>query len=200
MVRALEAFDRRPAVVSLTPRSLRDIEQNLRDVALAAGCPEVAETLIADCRLRVARVAERVNGVPPRRVFFVEWIDPIFCGGHWVPEIIELAGGVDALGRRGEDSVRVSLEEVIAWAPEVLVVSPCGSHLESAVDQARSLVADERWKSVPAVQSGDVYAVDASSYFARPGPRVFEGLEMLAPLIHPELFQERPERVERVIR
>lgn len=102
--------------------------------------------------------------------------------------MIELAGGVDELGRRGGDSVRVSIDDVIAWAPEVLVVSPCGAHLASAVEQTTTLLSDSRWYDVPAVRNGEVHAVDASSYFARPGPRVFDGIEVLARLIHPECF------------
>jgi iron complex transport system substrate-binding protein len=198
-LRALAALDRRPELLSLTPRSLGDIEDDLRRVAAAGGCLDVAEGLIAGYRARVAAVVDRVREAPRRRVFFVEWIEPIFCGGHWVPEMIELAGGVDALGRRGENSVRVPFAEVRAWAPEVLVVSPCGSHLESAAARARALLSDERWRSIPAVQSGEVYAVDASSYFARPGPRVFEGVEVLARIIHPECFEGPGQGVERLL-
>ena len=189
-LRALEALERRPTVLSLTPRSLGDIEEDIRRVAVAAGCPEDADVLIVAQRRRVAAVTDRIGRAPRRRVFFVEWIEPIFCGGHWVPEMIDLAGGIDTLGRRGEDSVRVSLEDVIAWAPEVLIVSPCGAHLDSAVEQASALLTGERWQDVAAVRRGEVYAVDASSFFARPGPRVFEGIEVLARVIHPECFDD----------
>jgi iron complex transport system substrate-binding protein len=191
-LRALAALDRQPEVLSLTPRSLSDIEADIRRVAAAASCLHAAERLIADHRERIAAITERVQSAPRRRVFFIEWIDPIFCGGHWVPEMIELAGGEDALARRGADSVRVPFDSVLAWAPEVLIVSPCGAHLESAVEQASALLNDERWRGVPAVQRGEVYAVDASSYFARPGPRVFEGIEVLARIIHPECFDGSP--------
>lgn len=186
--RALQALGGRPAVLSLAPRSLADIEDDLRRVAAAAGCVDVAETIIKRHRGMLATVADRLRGAPRKRVFFVEWIDPIFCGGHWVPEMIELAGGEDALGRKAADSVRVSFEDVLAWAPEVLIVSPCGAHLESAVTQTQLLLTDSRWSAVPAVQLGQVFAVDASSYFARPGPRVFDGVELLARIIHPERF------------
>jgi iron complex transport system substrate-binding protein len=197
-LRALEALDRRPEVLSLTPRSLGDIEEDVRRVARAAGCLEVAEELITRAWQRLNRIIERVRGAPRRRVFFVEWIDPIFCGGHWVPEMIELAGGVDALARKGGESVRVPLADVIAREPEVLIVSPCGAHLESAVEQAWTLLADRRWQEVPAVRSGEVYAVDASSYFARPGPRVFEGIEVLAGIIHPACFESTMRGAQRI--
>jgi len=129
--------------------------------------------------------------VPRWRVFFVEWIDPIFCGGHWVPEMIELAGGFDALGQKGGDSVRVPKQDVLQWAPEVVVISPCGAHLESAAEQGSAFLRDPYWSTLPAVQAGDVFAVDASSYFARPGPRVFDGIEVLAHLLHPGRVPER---------
>lgn len=186
--RALAALDRRPAVLSLTPRSLGDISDDLRRLGRAAGCLEIAAGLVSEQRGRMALVAERLRGARRRRVSFVEWIDPIFCAGHWVPEMIELAGGIDSLGRKGEDSVRVPLEDVIAWAPEVLIVSPCGAHLDCAIEQTRVLLDDERWYALPAVRTGQVYAVDASSYFARPGPRVFDGVEVLAQILHPDLF------------
>ena len=188
--RALAVLPRKPMVLTLAPRSLGEIHANLRQVAAATGRDEVAETLIAAHNERLARLAEELRGVRRRRVFFLEWTDPMFCGGHWVPEMIELAGGVDALGRRGGDSVRVAWDDVVGWAPEVLVISPCGAHLDSAEEQARALLTDPRWKTLPAVPAGEVYAVDASSYFARPGPRVFDGVAVLAHLFHPDRVPE----------
>jgi iron complex transport system substrate-binding protein len=199
--RALAALDRKPRVLTLAPRSLGEIHANLRALADATGRTAIAQRLIESHRARLDCLARELRGAPVRRVFFLEWIDPIFCGGHWVPEMIELAGGVDSLGRKGEDSVRVPFEDVVAWAPEVLIVSPCGAHLEDAVEQARTLLEDSRWASLPAVQAGEVYAVDASSFFARPGPRVFEGVELLAHLLHPDCVPDRaPGSARRVIR
>jgi iron complex transport system substrate-binding protein len=105
--------------------------------------------------------------------------------------MIELAGGVDQLGRKGCDSVRVSFDAVREWAPEVLIASPCGAHLESADEQARALLTDPKWSELRAVQANEVFAVDASSYFARPGPRVFDGIEVLAHLLHPARVRDR---------
>ena len=184
--RALAALDAKARVLTLAPRSLAEIQENLRQLGDATGRGDVARTLIAEQNARVERLRESLRGATPRRVFFIEWIDPIFCGGHWVPEQIELAGGVDALARKGSDSVRVAFEDVVAWSPEILVVSPCGAHLDDAAEQAHAMLADDRWLSIPAVQSGNVFAVDASNYFARPGPRVFDGIELLAHLFHPE--------------
>jgi len=108
-----------------------------------------------------------------------------------VPEMIELAGGFDALGRKGGDSVRIERQDVLRWAPEIVIVSPCGAHLESSIEQATEFLRDPYWSTLPAIESGEVYAVDASSYFARPGPRVFDGIEVLAHLFHPERIPER---------
>jgi iron complex transport system substrate-binding protein len=189
--RAIAALGGAVKVLTLAPRSLAEIQENMRQLGAATGRLTVAETLIAEQNARMARIGQELCGAAPRRVFFLEWIDPIFCGGHWVPEMIELAGGVDALGRKGADSVRVSWEAVRQWAPEVLVMSPCGAHLDDANAQAHALLSDPRWGELPAVQSGEVFSVDASSYFARPGPRVFEGVELLAHLFHPDRAPDR---------
>lgn len=189
--RAIAALDRVPKVLTLAPRTLREIQENIRQLGEATGRLDVAQTLIEAQRHRLARIARERDGARRRRVFFLEWIDPMFCGGHWVGEMIDRAGGHDALARQGGDSVRVSWDQVGTWAPEVLIVAPCGAHLDSAVEQARELLEQTRWSEIPAVQAGEVYAVDASSYFARPGPRVFDGIEVLANILHPDRIPER---------
>jgi iron complex transport system substrate-binding protein len=118
----------------------------------------------------------------------MEWIDPVYCSGHWVPEMVDFAGGRDELAREGAYSVRIAWDDVLQWAPEVLIVMPCGLDLAKTVAQARQLVAFPGWSDLPAVKAGRVYAVDANSYFARPGPRVVEGTELLAHILHPDLF------------
>ena len=173
----------------LTPRSLGEIFDNLRQIGEATGTLARAEALIAAGRARLNRIAERATTASTKpRVFCMEWLDPIYCSGHWVPEMVALAGGQDALGRLGADSVRISWEDVVAWAPEVLILCPCGFGLAPTVEQSWLLTAHPGWADLPAARAGRVYAVDASAYFARPGPRVVEGTELLANLIHPELF------------
>jgi hypothetical protein len=118
----------------------------------------------------------------------MEWIDPVYCGGHWLPEMVELAGGVDAFGRKESDSVRIAWADVLEWAPEILIISPCGFHLDRAVQLSQQLATMPEWLQLPAAQSERVFAVDADSYFARPGPRIADGVELLAHLIHPTAF------------
>lgn len=185
----LASLSSRPDVLYLTPRSLDGIFDNLRQIAEATGSVDKAETVIAELRARLDRVAARAAAAPNRpRVFCMEWFDPLYCSGHWLPEMVALAGGADALGRPGAESVRIGWEDVVDWAPEVLILTPCGFGLARAVEHAALLAAFAGWAELPAARAGRIYAVDANSYFARPGPRVVDGAELLAHLIHPELF------------
>jgi iron complex transport system substrate-binding protein len=186
---AVRTLTKKPEIIFLSPHTLDDIDANLREVGRATGTASRAEELIAAGRDRRDAIASTTRSIALRpRVFCMEWVDPIYCSGHWVPEMVELAGGVDTLGRRGTDSVRVSWNEVVAWAPEVLVVMPCGYGLDRAMSQVPQLFEEPGWSDLPAVRDGRVYAVDANAYFARPGPRVIDGIELLAHLFHPEHF------------
>ncbi|HTT79256.1 MAG TPA: cobalamin-binding protein [Stellaceae bacterium] len=178
-----------PDVLWMTPKSLEQIFDNIRDLGQATRREYEAELLISRGRERlerVRRVAETARHRP--RVFCMEWMDPVYCCGHWVPEMVAIAGGADTLGRLGTDSVRIPWDSVLAWAPEVLVVMPCGFGMAKAFKEAQRLLDYPGWSQIPAVLSGQVYVVDANAYFARPGPRVIDGTELLAHLIHSELF------------
>lgn len=177
--RAVRDFPSPPEILFLTPQSLEGIERNIREVGDAIGRAEEADRLIAANRARIERVQSAVRGAPVRRVAFLEWTDPPFCAGHWVPEMIELAGGHDPLGRRNADSRRVTWDEIRGTDPELVVVSPCGFRLEESVKLAQSL---------PSFGSAEVWAVDANAYYARPGPRAAEAIELLAHLFHPDRF------------
>jgi iron complex transport system substrate-binding protein len=189
VTQALNALPNRPEILWLTPRTLAEIADNLREVARATGTMERAEAWIATNfeRLKQIETLALQAAVRPR-VFCMEWLDPLYCSGHWVPEMVRIAGGIDQLSKQGSDSIRVSWQEVFNWAPEILILMPCGNHLEQVMDVAPKLCSLPRWDEVPAARNGKVYAVDASSYFARPGPRVIQGTELLAHLIHPEFF------------
>ena len=186
----LESLAPKPQVLWLTPKSLDQIFDNLRELGRATDRLAKAEALIAQGRARLERIAAVTRTLASRpRVFCMEWMDPLYCCGHWVPEMVRIAGGHDALGREGSDSVRISWDEVRRWAPEVLVVMPCGYHLDKAVELASRLSDLPGWSELPAVRSGRVFAVDANAYFARPGPRVVEGTALLAHLLHPDRFE-----------
>jgi iron complex transport system substrate-binding protein len=186
----LKVLPSNPQILWLTPKSLEQIFDNLRDLGGATGRLAAAETLIAEGRARLDKVEATARTASSRpRVFCMEWMDPVYCCGHWVPEMVRIAGGIDRLGREGADSVRIRWEDVLQWRPEILIVMPCGFGLEKAADQARTLTGYPGWAELPAVRNGRVYAVDANSYFARPGPRVVEGTELLAHLLHPDLFE-----------
>ncbi len=172
----LKALSTRPQILWLTPKSIDQIFGNLRDLGAATQRLVQAEALIAARRARLAAVAAKSSSLSHRpRIFCMEWMDPVYCCGHWVPEMVRIAGGRDDLGRDGADSVRVSWDDVLSWAPEILIVMPCGFHMEKAAEQARQLFAYPGWSNLPAVRNGRVYAVDANAYFARPGPRVRRG-------------------------
>ena len=187
---ALSLLPKKPQILWLTPNSLEQIMDNVRELGEATGRAKEAEELIATGRARLEAIAAITGGLSERpRVFCMEWLDPVYCSGHWVPEMVTLAGGEDALAREGSDSVRIPWEDVVKWAPEVLIITPCGFNLEKTVEQSRQLVNYPGWSDLPAVREGRVYAVDANSFFARPGPRVVDGTELLAHLIHPDLFE-----------
>ena len=185
---ALKSLQPKPEVLLMSPHSLEEINENICCLGESTGRLKEAEACIASGRKRLEKITARMQNSSRRpRVLCLEWSDPVYCAGHWVPEMVELAGGIDALARKGMDSVRIKWEDVLKWAPEVLILSPCGFHLEAALEQISYLESRTGWAELPAVREGRVYAVDASSYFARPGPRIIDGTELLAHLIHPEL-------------
>jgi iron complex transport system substrate-binding protein len=187
---ALALLPKQPRILWLTPKSLEEIFDNLRVLGQATGRETEAAQLIAASRARLDKVASVTRSLPEvPRVFCMEWINPIYCAGHWMAEMVEIAGGVDSLARKGSDSVRIPWDDVLKWAPEVLIVTPCGFNLDKVIEQTSQLFDNPGWAELPAVRNNRVYAVDANSYFARPGPRVVEGTELLAHLINPEVFK-----------
>jgi iron complex transport system substrate-binding protein len=177
-----------PQILCLTPTSLSDIFDNLKQIGEATGTVAGAAALIQRLQERVDAVSSRSRALKAPRVFCMEWLSPPYNAGHWMAEMVELAGGADRLARKGEDSVRLAWEAISAEAPEVLILSPCGFNLAETIRQAALLTTYPGWERLPAVERGSVYAVDANSYFARPGPRVVDGIELLAHLIHPDVF------------
>ena len=158
-------------------------------VGQATNADEAAERCVASLRRRVDSVKEKVALAASKpRVACLEWIEPILCAGHWVPEMVELAGGEDCFGDKHSPSFRVEWERVLEQRPDVIVVTPCGFDVKRGLQEINLLEEREGWASLPAVQQGQVYVVDASAYFSRSGPRLIDGLEIMAEILHPELF------------
>jgi iron complex transport system substrate-binding protein len=175
-------------VISLDPSTLGEVLADVPRLAQAAGVEEAGEELAEDAAARIAAVERAVEGAPRPRVAALEWLDPIYVGGHWVPQMIELAGGVDLLGQPGEKSRTAEWAELEALSPDVVVSMPCGYYAEQAA--AETMKQRERLAPLGA----RVIAVDAAAYFSRPGPRLVEGVELLGHLLHPELVPAPPTR------
>jgi iron complex transport system substrate-binding protein len=190
-VRAIaEMLESQPRVISLDPHTVGEVLGDARTLATATDSRDAAATLVKDAASRIDRVRLGVRGHRRPRVVALEWLDPPFAAGHWVPQLIEFAGGEDVLGFAGERSEERSWEEVVAANPDLVVVMPCGYDAEIAHREA-----EMHRGELAALGAGEVVAVDASAYFSRPGPRIVDGLELLAHIIHPELFPDRPGQV-----
>jgi iron complex transport system substrate-binding protein len=178
-----------PQVVNLEPNTLADILENIEQVGRVLGARERARIVVGELMERVQRVKTSVSRVKQRpRCFLMEWIDPPYCSGHWGPELVELAGGIEPLGLKGKDSVRIPWEKVVEARPEVIVLACCGNDVSRTLEDLPILASYPGWQSLPAVLGGRVWAVNGSAYFSRPGPRIVDSLEILAEILHPELF------------
>jgi iron complex transport system substrate-binding protein len=176
-------------IFSLNPTSLREVLDDTVAVGEALGRGEETRAKVAALGERLARVEATVAGLPRPSVGCIEWLDPPFSAGHWVPEMVRIAGGEEVLAGPGEPSARLSWEEVFEAAPEVLVLMPCGFGARRTVEEARRILPEvSGWNNLPTVRDGRVWAVDANSYFSRPAPRLVEGVEILARIFHPEAF------------
>lgn len=191
VARLAETFPGPPRVVNLEPSGLADIFENIRCVADACNVLERAAGVIAELSLRVETVRRRAAKINHRpRCFLMEWVDPPFCAGHWGPELVEIAGGYDPLGRKHERSVRVAWDQVLEAQPEVIILALCGYDVARARSDSELLRSYPGFELLPAAREARVYAVDASALFARPGPRIVDSLELLAAILHPAEFSE----------
>jgi iron complex transport system substrate-binding protein len=187
-VRALaDEMDPRPEVISLDPHTLGEVLGDMRTLAEATGSRDAGVDLVQDAAGRIDRVRLTVRDAPPVRVAALEWLDPIYVAGHWTPQLIEYAGGEDMLGMAGEHSEVRTWEEVAAARPEVVVVMQCGYDAERALEEAY-----EYGDELAELGARRVVAVDAAAYFSRPGPRLIDGLEVMAHALHPDLVPEAP--------
>jgi iron complex transport system substrate-binding protein len=192
VIAAARSLARAPKIIPLAPSTLYDVLRDIAAVGAAVGKPAEAEALVDELQRRIGRVRERAARADLRpRVACIEWFEPIYNAGHWVPEMVELAGGLDGLGKKGEASRRIEWSAVRGFAPEVVVLMPCGFDVARSLKEVSLLSGLDGWNELPAVKDGRVYAVNGSAYFNRPGPRLVDGLEILAAIIHPEIFPWR---------
>jgi iron complex transport system substrate-binding protein len=189
-VRAVaERIESQPQVISQDPATLGEVLADMRRLGEAADALEAAEELLEDVAERLDEVQDAVETADPIRVAALEWLDPVFVGGHWVPQMIEMAGGEDVLGFAGEKSRVASWDEVRAASPHVVVSMPCGYYAEEAARETM-----EHASTLASLSPELVVAVDAAAYFSRPGPRLVDGIELLGYLFHPDRVEAPPER------
>ena len=191
VARLAETLPGPPRVVNQEPSSLSDIFDDIHRIARACDVTERAEELVAKLAARVEVVRKRAADVAHRpRCFLMEWVDPPFCSGHWGPELVEIAGGNDPLGRKHQPSAQIDWREVLDARPEIIVLALCGYDVDRAQRDYELLREFLGFDSLPAARTGEIYPVNASAYFARPGPRVIDSIEILAGILHPKEFPE----------
>ncbi len=192
----------RPRVVHLEPQTLSEVLEAIRQVGSVLGLEQRAQEIIEALASRIAAVVTRTAALGHRpRVALLEWLDPPFSCGHWNPELVRLAGGIEGLGQEGRPSRTLRWQEVLAWQPEVVFIACCGFSVERTLCDLPALQFVHGWQDMPAARSGRVYVTDGSHYFSRPGPRLVDSLEMLAHTLHPDVHPLpkgllRPVRVE----
>ena len=190
VAKAVHQLSSKPQVLSLTPHTLGDVLEDVLRVGEATNRDVEARELVSSLRKRIAKVSQMPKPQKPT-VVCLEWLSPPFNGGHWIPEMIDLSGGVDPLGRLGKDSYRMEWDQVLRVNPDVVLVMPCGHNLKRSALEYHATQFPEGWKHVKAVRNGRVYAVNASAYFSRPGPRLVTGLEIMYALLQ----EDRPQEV-----
>jgi iron complex transport system substrate-binding protein len=189
VAKAVQQLSSKPQVLSLTPHTLEDVLKDILRVGEATDRGTEARALVASLRERIANVRKMQKTQRPT-VVCLEWLSPPFNGGHWIPEMIDFAGGVDPLGQLGKDSYRMDWDQVLRVDPDVVLIMPCGHNLERSIKEYHATQFPAGWKQVKAVRTGRVYAVNASAYFSRPGPRLVTGLEIMRSLLQDDRPQE----------
>jgi len=184
--RAVEVLGGRPDVLVLDPHDLEDVLVSIMDVAEKVGRVRQGTKLVASLQKRIDAV-RNMNVKSKPTVLCIEWLDPLFTAGHWVPQMVEYAGGINGLSTAGEPSRRMEIDEAVQFDPDIIVLMPCGFEIPRTLKELPALARNEKWQSLRAVRNGNVYAVNANAYFSKPGPRTIAGLEILAKILHPEV-------------
>ena len=176
-------------MISLDPQYVSDVLEDIKRIGIATHSEDAAKLITDQMQARIDNVVNRLAGVVNKpKVLHLEWVDPLMCGGHWVPEMVELAGGINCFGDKETGSFPLEWESIIDSQPEVIVLMPCGFDVKRGLQDLPLLSNKDGWANLPAVKNNRVYVIDAGAYTSRSGPRLVDGLEILAEMIHPDLF------------
>ncbi len=187
---ACQIISSKPQIISLQPDSLADIFDDVRRIAKGLGVVPVGEMMVDQLKGRMEAVSEKARALANKpRIALVEWIEPMMAGGNWMPELIEMAGGINLFGEAGKHSPWMNWEDLVASDPDIIVVSPCGFDIKRTLEEMHLISNRKEYAGLKAVKAGKVFVADGNQYFNRPGPRVLESLEMLAEMLHPEEFK-----------
>lgn len=189
VTKALEILDKKPEIYSLNPHDVKGILDSIGNVAKKIDMEEKGRELIQSLQKRIDFIQSKNFDSRPR-VLALEWLEPFFTSGHWVPEMIEIAGGKNEISSKGEQSRRMKIEEIVQSDPDLIVLMPCGFDVERTISEYKKILQNDRdWNKIRAVRQQNVFAVDANSYFSKPSIRTVTGIEILAKIIHPEVFE-----------
>ena len=183
--RAVTLLGRRPDIITLDPKNLDDILQNVIQIGIKVQRQEKAKELVSKLQKRINFIQQSPISSKPK-VLCIEWLDPLYTAGHWIPQMVDIAGGTNGISSVGEKSRKMTLDEIEKFSPDVIILMPCGFALSRIISEYETLLEDMNWRSLKAVRQGQVYAVNANEYFSKPGPRTVTGLEILAKIIHPD--------------
>ncbi len=186
--RAVEILDRKPEVLILDPKNLDEILQNIIDIGNKVGRANQAHDFVSRLQKRIQDI-KAIPKIARPKVLCIEWLDPLFTAGHWVPQMVEIAGGINGISLVGEQSRRMQIEEISKFNPDIIVLMPCGFDVNRTIQEYEKLQESQKWNLIPAVKQGEVYAVNANEYFSKPGPRTVTGVEILSKIIHPDTFR-----------
>ncbi|MDE1769217.1 MAG: cobalamin-binding protein [Thaumarchaeota archaeon] len=187
--RAVTILRGKPEVLILDPKNLDDILQNIIEVGDKVGKQESAKDIVSKLQKRINYITDTPKITIPK-VLCIEWLDPLYTAGHWVPQMVEIAGGINGISTMGDKSRRMQIDEIAKFDPEIIILMPCGFDVSRTISEYEKLLESMEWRSLKAVQQGQVYAVNANEYFSKPGPRTVTGLEILSKIINPDTFRD----------
>ena len=174
-------------IITLDPKNFDDILQNVMELGVLVKKQDKAKNIVAKLQKRIDYIKNTKMSSKPK-VLCIEWLDPLYTAGHWVPQMVEIAGGINGISSTGEKSRRMEVDEIVKFDPDIIILMPCGFDLLRTIIEYEKLLENEKWRNLRAVRQGQVYGVNANEYFSKPGPRTVTGLEILAKIIHPDTF------------